>query len=58
MKYQIFFNGGFFLFFKQIFLLNHYFFMIMENKSNENLIKSKIKTSVPIPLKTISDDWA
>ena len=30
----------FFSFFKQIVLLYHYFFMIMENKSNENLMEN------------------
>ena len=40
----------FFSFFKQISLLYHYFFIIME----KNIMKIwwKIKTSVPIPLKT------
>ena len=35
MEYQI--NGDLFSIFKQISLLYHYFFIIMENKSNKNL---------------------
>ena len=32
-------------FFKQILLLNHNFFMIMQNKSNENIMENQNKCS-------------
>ena len=40
MEYQSFFNGDFFQFFKQIPLLYHYFFNVMENKYNKNLMEN------------------
>ena len=53
MEYQSFLMETFFSFFKQISLLYHYFFMIMETKSNENLMENKIKCPNSIKNKMI-----
>ena len=61
MEYQSFFNGDFF---KQISLplLYHYFFIIIENKSNENQNKCsnsiKMKLIIPLTFHQIDFDWA
>ena len=45
MEYQSFLMETFFSFIKQISLLYHYFFIILENKSNENLMENQSKCS-------------
>ena len=45
MEYQSSLMETFFSFYKQISLLYHYFFIILENKFKENLMKNRNKRS-------------